>query len=81
MPGKPAGAVVTLSVRWDGSPSRPPREDDVFATRNRHGDLSSIYHAQEVAGGPIHYRITAVKLDPRSWEGDLDWEMVWNSRD
>lgn len=79
MPGKPPGAMVTIGVHWSGPGA--PAEDDVFATYNRHGEISSIYYAQAVTGGPRHYKITAVKLDPASWEGDLDWSLVWNSRD
>ncbi len=81
MPGKPSGALVTISVSWAGDMSRTPQPDDVFATRTRLGEISSVYHVQEVHGGPTYYRVVCIKLDPYSWEGDLDWELVWNSRD
>ena len=80
MPGKPLGALVTISVSWTGDMARPPQEDDVFATRDRRGEISSIYHVQEVKGGPTYYRVTCIKLDPHTWQGDLDWELYWNSR-
>ncbi len=80
MAGKPIGALVTLSVTWDGEMTRPPQDDDIFCTRLKSGSVGSVYATEEIRGGPRYYRITAIKIDPESYDGDFDWELYWFSR-
>ncbi len=80
MNGKPVGALLTLAVVWNGEMTAEPHAGQLFATRKRDGTLGGVFRTVAIAGGPRYYRITAIKVDPESYDGPFDWELYWFSR-
>lgn len=63
-----------LRVTWHGDGE--PLEDDVFRSSG-----GSLYFVDEVSRFRTgRYRLTCTKLDPESFEGDVDWHLVWDRR-